>query len=174
MRYIVQVLAVLVFVVLFFVVLSFMAAVTRAQDVAVVRGHMRVVDGDTLALDRARIRLYGIDAPEIDQTCDQGHWPAGLVSKSVLESMISGGEEVSCFVRGTDRYGRMIAVCLLGTADLGQEMVRFGEAWAYEFYSRSYVGEQDEAKKNHIGVWRHECQYPREYRAEKRRSTKSK
>lgn len=39
-------------------------------------------------------------------------------------------------------------------------------------YSRSYVSEQEEAKKNHAGIWRHDCQVPWEYRADKKRIAK--
>ncbi len=36
---------------------------------AEISGPARVIDGDTLEVAGERIRLYGIDAPEKDQTC---------------------------------------------------------------------------------------------------------
>ncbi len=37
-----------------------------------IMGSARVIDGDTLAIKSERIRFFGIDAPELDQTCE---WP---------------------------------------------------------------------------------------------------
>ena len=32
-------------------------------------GAAHIVDGDTLVIDETKIRLFGIDAPELDQSC---------------------------------------------------------------------------------------------------------
>ena len=61
----------------------------------------RVVDGDTIVLmDRTRIRLHGIDAPERDQ-------PYGPMATAALEYMVERG--VYYVETDTDRYGRMVA-----------------------------------------------------------------
>ncbi len=41
----------------------------------VLTGPARVVDGDTLVIDKERIRLFGIDAPESKQLCRLGREP---------------------------------------------------------------------------------------------------
>src|SRR3981081_3815091 len=41
-----------------------------------------VSDGDTVKFGRQRVRLFGIDAPEKGQPCDDGHWyPGPLATK---------------------------------------------------------------------------------------------
>jgi hypothetical protein len=49
-----------------------------AQEVPV------VVDGDALKFGKQRMRLYGIDAPELHQTCDGGTWAAGKLVRDAL------------------------------------------------------------------------------------------
>lgn len=53
---------------------------------------IRVVDGDTVILDNLRIRLQGIDAPELKQTCynkqDGKIWQCGLASRDHLLQLI--------------------------------------------------------------------------------------
>ena len=46
------------------------------------------VDGDTLKIGGQTIRLYGIDAPELKQTC--GNWPAGELAQEALALMMIG------------------------------------------------------------------------------------
>ena len=61
----------------------------------------RVIDGDTIVLmDRSRVRLEGIDAPERDQ-------PYGPVATSALEYMV--GRAIYYVETDKDRYDRMLA-----------------------------------------------------------------
>ena len=48
--------------------------------VTLIAGHAEVTDGDTLRIGATRIRLTGIDAPELAQTCtgqSGKEWPCG-------------------------------------------------------------------------------------------------
>ena len=66
-----------------------------------VNGNAKVVDGDTIVLmDRTRVRLHGIDAPERDQ-------PYGPMATAALEHMVE--RSVYYLKTDTDRYGRMVA-----------------------------------------------------------------
>ena len=53
-----------------FIMLSFAAARGQAESLIVTSNSWRVVDGDTIHLDQHKIRLLGIDAPEIKQHCE--------------------------------------------------------------------------------------------------------
>ncbi len=59
---------------------------------AEISGPARVVDGDTLEVAGERIRLYGIDAPEKDQTCsiDARAWACGIAAWGALVQITAG------------------------------------------------------------------------------------
>jgi endonuclease YncB( thermonuclease family) len=118
-------------------------------------GEARVIDGDTLVVGGAKVRLEGIDAPEIGQTCGRsslGEWGCGAAATTALERLVEG-QSVACDSRGTDRYGRMLGVCWAGRIELNDEMVRRGHAWAFVRYSQSYVEAEGEARALKLGVW---------------------
>lgn len=89
----------------------------------------RVLDGDTIDCGGRRIRLQGIDAPEMP-----GHCPPGRrctpgdphKSRDFLRGMATGA--VICEGTDTDRYGRTVARCSSGGRDLSCEMIRAGHA----------------------------------------------
>ena len=58
-----------------------------------------------------------------------------------------------CDSRGTDKYGRTLAICFSGATDINAEMVRRGLAWAFVKYSRVYVAEEAEARARGVGIW---------------------
>jgi endonuclease YncB( thermonuclease family) len=127
----------------------------------------RVVDGDTIDVrPGVRVRLWGIDAPEKSQVCDDG-WRAGALASEALRSLVAG-HEIRCEDRGKDRYGRMIGLCKAGGVDVGAELVRSGYAWAFVRYSSDYVGDEAKAKAGRLGLWAHGCQPAWDWRAERR------
>ncbi|RVI61297.1 thermonuclease family protein, partial [Sinorhizobium meliloti] len=92
-------------------------------------------DGDSLRLDGRRIRIEGIDAPEIGQMCRRGEtaWDCGAQARRRLVALVAGTTTV-CRLHGRDRYGRELGVCAAGGADLGREMVLSGHAVSYGLY----------------------------------------
>jgi endonuclease YncB( thermonuclease family) len=49
----------------------------------------QVVDGDTVKFGPQLVRMFGIDAPERGQTCDDGQWHPGPLAKKALEAFIN-------------------------------------------------------------------------------------
>lgn len=89
---------------------------------------LTVTDGDTIRDGNLRVRLWGIDAPELDTR-------RGPASRAHLRQLIDG-KTVACDPRDTDRYGRTVAVCYLPDGrDLACEMVRAGMARDWAKYS---------------------------------------
>ncbi|WP_295145097.1 thermonuclease family protein [uncultured Reyranella sp.] len=125
-----------------------------------------VTDGDTLKVNGVTYRLWGIDAPEAKQDCPDG-WAAGRLATTHLQSLISG-RNVICERKDTDRYGRTVAVCRAGGEDLGAMMVRDGYAWAFLRYSADYAGQEALAKREGLGVHRHDCVPAWDWRAAQR------
>ena len=118
-------------------------------------GAARVIDGDTVEIDRQRIRLFAIDSPEADQPChleDDVLWYCGDDAAAALRKRING-RVVRCRPYDTDKFQRLVAICYVGADDLNRWMVRHGWATAFEQYSKKYVGDQQKAEKEKAGIW---------------------
>ena len=89
-----------------------------------------VIDGDTLALDRVRVRLFGIDAAELGT-------PAGERAAAWLRSKLRG-RRVCCRARYTDRYGRIVGICYVSRRDIARNLICSGHAREWLRYSRGY------------------------------------
>lgn len=152
----------------FAAVAAFIAA--SAAHVALAEPVARVHDGDTLTLaSGAKIRLYGIDAPELHQECTGANgrpWRCGALAAGRLREM-TAGRDVRCDTRDTDRYGRSVAVCYVGRTDLGRALVRAGLAEAYRRYSTDYVSDEGEAKRRRLGIWAGQHQQPEAWRRQR-------
>lgn len=145
-----------------------LAASATLANAETLHGIPTVLDGDTIIVEDQRVRLFGIDAFEKDQMCgDDGNVPCGQYSTMILKDLIDYFP-VTCDVKSSDRYGRKIAVCFSGNLDLNASMVKSGAALAYRYYSKDYVGYEDYAKMNDIGVWgMGKFENPYEYRKKK-------
>ena len=138
-----------------------------AQAVGPLEGRGRVLDGDTLDIAGARVRLWGIDAPEKRQTCraDGRAWSCGGLATAALRSRAIG---LRCEGREKDRYGRVLAVCFQGAEDVNSWMVSEGWALAYRRYSETYAPLEEEARKKGRGIHRGAFVPPWEWRRGKR------
>jgi len=126
-----------------------------AEEIA---GRPRVVDGDTLDFAGRVVRLYGIDAPELDQSCRAAgrDWPCGLEARWAALNRLSP-HWVTCVPRGHDATGTERAVCYLagiGQHDLGAWLLRQGWAVAEPDAEPAYAEAQSAAKAAAIGLWR--------------------
>jgi len=108
-------------------------------------GRAWIIDGDTITVERHRIRLFGMDAPELDQ--DGGH-----KSKAWLIRLARKGQvkvEPLCF----DCYGRIVAKVWHGEVDLSERMVLDGFAVAMSGWHRDYNAAELEARSENRGLW---------------------
>ena len=124
-----------------------------------------VVDGDTLRVGGERVRLYGVDAPEMSQMCDAG-WAkvaCGQLAAQWLRSRVQG-RSLRCSGLDIDRYGRLVARCRINGADLGQSLVEAGWATAYRKYSLPYVDAEKHARMARRGIWAFSFERPEAYR----------
>jgi endonuclease YncB( thermonuclease family) len=147
-----------------------LAAGAPAQ--ADVAGRATVFDADTIGINGQRIRLHGIDAPEYGQQClDAGDQPygCGKAAARALRKFI-GAAPVVCSPRAIDRYGRMVARCLVRDESLNAWLVRQGYAVAYRRYSGDYVAEESEARNARRGLWSGAFDAPWKWRNDHRRA----
>lgn len=110
-----------------------------------------VTDGDSLWVRPAqggepvRVRIDGIDAPEI---CQAG----GQAARKALAARLMG-RTVQVQVRRQDDYDRALATVALDGEDLGAWMVGQGHAWAYRQRSGAYLALQVQAQTAERGLF---------------------
>jgi endonuclease YncB( thermonuclease family) len=112
----------------------------------------RVIDGDTLwvasagASEAVVVRIEGIDAPESCQ-------PGGAESKQAL-TQLALHRNVTVRVSTKDDYGRTVGKVFDGALDIGDRMVRDGQAWSmrYQYDRGPYVAEERMAQALKRGV----------------------
>lgn len=140
-----------------------MSVNAQAQTIT---GPAEVVDGNTLDMTGAHIRLFGIDAPEGAQTCNRGGkaWDCGQNAAATLSQFVSG-KQIECTVRAPDDYGRLIAVCTADGLDLAKIMVERGMAVALSRDGSPYLETEAIAKHFKLGIWNTEFLAPAEWRA---------
>jgi len=123
-----------------------------------IRGSAYVVDGDTIVIQKTPIRLFGVDAPELDH-------PHGRNAKWALVSLCKG-RVVRAQIVDQDMYGRCVARCVLEDGrDLSAEMVKLGLALDWPKFSggqyralevpgvRKKLWLADARQKGRIVVW---------------------
>ena len=85
------------------------------------RGRCHVIDGDTIVIKRQKIRLAGIDAPELDD-------PYGQKAKWAMVE-ICRNQEITVRLTGERSYDRLVGICFREDGrDIGAELVRRGLA----------------------------------------------
>jgi len=128
-----------------------------------------VVDGDSLRIGPRNIRLKGIDAVELRQSCGSaqgGQWSCGVEARQALQDLVALGD-LRCEANGGDQYGRAIAQCSVsGVSDIAARQVSAG--WAVSGDGArpgAYGDEQAQAKAAGKGIWRGSFQRPADWRA---------
>lgn len=137
---------------LFFALVLILAASALAEDIT---GPARVIDGDTVEIGGRRIHLFGIDAPELGQTCE---WPGktipcGEVARTGLMDLMAGAEVV-CKTRDEVPEGGWTGTCRADGFDVGRNMVHTGWALAERRLGTGYEATEEKAKIAKRGLWR--------------------
>jgi endonuclease YncB( thermonuclease family) len=144
-----------------FALLAFLIARLDGANSEKLSGKPYVIDGDSLELNGQRLRLMGIDAPELRQQCtdDTINWPCGEQSRAMLRRRI-GDQPVACTTWGKDRYQRLLAICAAGGEEINAWLVEAG--WAVDY--GGYASEEGRARRNRAGIWRGNFENPGEWR----------
>ena len=111
-----------------------------------------VHDGDTLRCGGERIRLFGVDAPEVAR----GKTPAQpFASEATQELLRLTRGRVACRFVDRDRYGRFVGKCWsTQSPDVNAAVIRSGFAKEYRRYSKGlYAKPENEARQAGRGLW---------------------
>lgn len=93
------------------------------------KGKAYIIDGDTIVVDKVKVRLAGIDAPELDQ-------PWGQKSKWEMVN-ICKGKVIRVDLTGETSYDRLVGTCYLPDGrDIGAEIIKAGLALDGGHYSK--------------------------------------
>ena len=159
---------------LIFIITFFLAQTLNGTEIY---GVPKIIDGDTVHINTKKIRLEGIDAPEIKQQCKKPfltislrigfqfnkNYSCGVTSKKKLIDKIDNSK-IKCISSSKDRYKRFLATCYKDKINLNKWMVRNGYALAYKRYSKDYVQDEEYAKENKLGVWEGSFILPEKWR----------
>jgi len=126
---------------------------------------VKIIDGDTIHINKDKIRFSGIDAPELNQTCLSNNQviKCGILSKELLIKKIAN-KKPSCIKEGIDQYKRILAECFIEKESLSSFLVRNGYAFAYRRYSDKFIKDENFAKENRNGMWSMIFDYPWDFR----------
>lgn len=122
-----------------------------------------VADGDTLTFltsggETQKIRLYGVDSPELHQ--------AGGQDAAEFARSLALFAKVQVTPIDTDQYGRSVSIVTLPDGRvLNEELVKNGQAWVYTAYCKTarcvyWKGLEAKARADRVGLWRNKKAIP--------------
>ncbi|WP_371872940.1 thermonuclease family protein [Notoacmeibacter sp. MSK16QG-6] len=143
-----------------------------------ITGQAHVVDGDTITIGAVRIRIGAIDACERSQHgLKNGEpWACGVEAAAAMRSLLRGNK-VRCVGFDRDRYDRLVARCVAGGRDIGQEMVALGMAevvtrWLpgrHPIDVTAYRAAEARAQSLRLGIWSADVGHPGDFRRSRAR-----
>ena len=115
---------------------------------------VRVIDGDSIHVkindeQFLIVRLFGIDAPELDQRFGQR-------SKKYLSTLILN-QVIQLQFLELDNYGRRLAIIFNDEGlNINLDLIETGHAWVYQNYfaDPKWLSLQRKAKEGRKGLWR--------------------
>ena len=128
------------------------------------------LDEDSIALQGQRVRLWGIDAPGLEQTCKRSGkpWACGRDAARALSRLVTG-KAVRCLVIVEDKLRRLIVGdCTLGGESLSRWMIRNGWAVMNSRQTDAYAKDEAEAREARRGIWASEFDMPWDWRIRQR------
>ena len=149
----------------------------RSEEIKEISGNAKIIDGDTIKINSKKIRLYGIDAPELKQKCKKPYltiifftftkdYPCGKISTQKLQKKINN-KVITCKILDVDRYKRLIGECYKRNLNLNSWLVSNGYAVAYRKYSKKYISNEINAKNEKKGLWQGKFEMPWDFRRKK-------
>lgn len=127
--------------------------------IAVPAAQVAVVDGQTLRLGEAVVRLQGLSAPPRGTAClrpDNSRFDCGAAASEALAALLRG-QAVTCRLYGRDSAGFQQGLCEAAGREVNRGMVAAGWARARgetpHFAAASFGDEEGRARAAHRGLW---------------------
>lgn len=145
--------------------------VAGAAIAGVFKGQARVIDGDEIEVAGKRVRLYGIEAPDLGQTCwyQNKEFPCGQSARRNLWLNVKN-QRLTCREKSVVD-GVVVALCFDAKGrDVAGGLVRSGWALAVPKQVEVYIEAEAEAKRQKLGLWNFKFTKPWDWRAMMRRN----
>lgn len=121
---------------------------------------VHVSDGDTVTVtnernhQKYRVRLQGVDSPEVDHGRGRPGQPFGPVAKRFMTKLLAGARVV-VHPSGDTSYDRIVGRIFKNGHDVAVRLVRAGMAWDYPHYDprHIYTAYQRTARQASVGLW---------------------
>lgn len=131
-------------------------------------GQPTVIDGDTFVFNGERVRLAGIDAPELSQICTDKATgdtiPCGKAARAFLVRVLKGAKINCDRIAHRDKYDRPVTRCYANGRDIAQSLVEAGWAVTPLGWPSDYTESEHRAQSNANGLWRMTFEHPQRYR----------
>ena len=133
---------------LFSILVLISYSISNSSEKNLAKGKARIIDGDTIEIDKEKIRFGGINSPERNEV---GY----KLAKDKLIKKIAN-QVVTCVrEKNKDKYQRTVAECFIDGESLSSFMVKNGYACDFIYYSKGkYAEEQKYAKSKKLGIWK--------------------
>lgn len=129
-------------------------------------GNASVVTGSVIKVRGIYVKLLGIEAPDLDQSCSDQYgrsYACGKRAKSWLQDYINNAE-VKCHILGNIVKRRATGVCFLGDYDIAAVIANAGWAVAHTKNTDMYIAYEDQAMGNKRGLWEGKFYRPHDWR----------
>ena len=134
--------------ILFSILILITFSFVNSAENNVAKGKARIIDGDTIEINKEKIRFGGINSPERNEV---GY----RLAKDKLTEKIAKNIITCVREKNKDKYRRTVAECFVNGQSLSSFMVKYGYACDYLYYSKGkYADEQKYAKANKLGIWK--------------------
>ena len=134
--------------ILFSIIILINFSFTNSSEKNIAKGKARIIDGDTIEINKEKIRFGGINSPERKEI---GY----RLAKDKLAEKIANNIVTCAREKNKDKYKRTVAECFINEESLSSFMVKNGYACDYIYYSKGkYAKEQKYAKANTLGIWK--------------------
>jgi endonuclease YncB( thermonuclease family) len=125
-----------------------------------IRGEANVISGNEIVVGKKTIRLFGVSAPDLKETCDvnEAKIKCGIVAWAELIKL-ADGQLISCdhedLPEGAPATDKTVEFgsCYIGETDLNEAMVRSGWANAVLEQTDRYEVDEADAKESGRGLW---------------------
>ena len=109
---------------LFSILVLISYSISNSSEKNLAKGKARIIDGDTIEIDKEKIRFGGINSPERNEV---GY----KLAKDKLTEKIENRNLICVGEKNKDKYSRTVAECFGNGQSLSSFMVKYGYACDY-------------------------------------------